>query len=222
MHILIIEDQLDVVDFLRKGLLSEGYLVSVAYDGKEGLAKALSGNYTLIILDIILPKLSGLEVCQHIRSKKNQTPIIMLTAKDGIADKVNGLNAGADDYMGKPFSFDELLARIRAQQRRQQPLKSKKLSAKNLTLDEDAHEVTRNRKPIVLSATEFKLLRYFLQHKNKVLTKKEIQENVWERHFDPNSNIVDVYVKFLRNKIDTGYADKLIHTVRGVGYKLCA
>lgn len=221
MNILIIEDQKDIVDFLQKGLVSEHHNVEVAYDGETGLEMTTEEDYDLIILDIMLPKIDGLKICRKLRSWGQNTPIIMLTAKDTVEDKINGLDAGADDYLIKPFSFSELLARIRALSRRNKQYTTKKLGVADLELNPESYEVTRGKKNIALSATEFKLLKYLLENKNRVLSKIKILENVWGYHFDPGSNVVDVYIKFLRNKVDSDFKLKLIKTVRGVGYKIC-
>lgn len=221
MKILLIEDERKVASFIKKGLLSEGYAVDTAFDGEEGLFMAQEGNYDAIILDIKLPKLDGITVCRKIRSLGRKDPVIMLTAKDSVDDKITGLDAGADDYLTKPFSFSELLARIRALIRRQKPDESSSLSAGGLEIDPERYEVKRDGRKIDLSATEFKLLKYLVQNKNRVVSKTLILENVWGYDFSPESNIVDVYIKYLRDKIDRGFDKNLLQTVRGIGYKLC-
>ena len=221
MRILLIEDEKKIVSFIRSGLRSEGYTVDVAYDGEEGLFRAEDEDYDLIILDIMLPVIDGITICKKLRSAGKNLPIIMLTAKDTVEDRVRGLDAGADDYLTKPFSFSELLARIRALSRRRQPIKSEALKAGDLTLDTESLLIKRGKKEISLSPTEFKLLKYLLQNKNRVISKTLILENIWGYDFSPESNIVDVYIKYLRDKIDKGFKKGLIQTVHGMGYKIC-
>ena len=175
--------------------------MDVAYDGEEGLFRAEEGNYDLIILDIMLPVLDGITICKKLRGQGKTLPIIMLTAKDTVEDRVQGLDAGADDYLTKPFSFAELLARIRALSRRHQPKKTELLKVGDLTLDAESLNVRRGKKDIALSPTEFKLLKYLMQNQNRVLSKSLILENIWGYDFSPESNIVDVYIKYLRDKI---------------------
>ena len=218
MKILLVEDEKKVVSFIRNGLRSEGFTVDTAQDGEEGLFKALEGNFDLIILDLMLPKMDGISVCQKLRAQAKNTPIIMLTAKDEVDDRVKGLEAGADDYLTKPFSFAELLARIKALSRRGREVKSEILNWADIRLNPDRMEVTKKGKAVNLSATEFKLLKYFMQNPGRVLSKAMILENIWGYDFDPESNIVDVYIKYLRDKV----GKNLIQTVRGIGYKLCA
>lgn len=221
MKILIVEDEKKVTSFIKKGLKSEGYAVDDAPDGETGLFLAQEGEYDLIVLDLMLPKLDGLTICRKLRSAGKRMPIIMLTAKDTVDDRVGGLDAGADDYLTKPFSFAELLARIRALTRRHHGDESLRLTVGDLTLDPASHEVARGGKNILLSATEFKLLKYMMQNATRVLSKTLLLENVWGYDFSPESNIVDVYIKYLRDKIDKN-KKKLIQTVHGVGYKICA
>ncbi|HVN67868.1 MAG TPA: response regulator transcription factor [Candidatus Sulfotelmatobacter sp.] len=222
MKILIVEDDRKIVNFLRAGLQSEGYAVTAAADGADGLERAVAEKYDMIILDLLLPKLDGLSLCRELRRRKVATPIIMLTAKETTDDRVSGLQAGADDYLTKPFSFAELLARIKAIARRSQGSSAGRLAAGDLTLDPDTLEAQRAGKPLKLSATEFKLLKYLLENQNRVISKPLILENVWGYDFDPESNIVEVYIKYLRDKIDKGHKKSLIQTVHGIGYKLCA
>lgn len=222
MKILVVEDDKKIVRFLKDGLKGEGYTVDTAEDGEEGLFLAKENRYDLMILDLMLPEIDGIELCRKIRaSGKRDIPIIMLTAKDLVADKVRGLEAGADDYLTKPFSFAELLARIKALLRRRHPSSGSALKLGDLTLDLDSHEAKRAGKAIKLSATEFRLLKYLMENRNRVLSKSLILENVWGYDFSPESNIVDVYIKYLRDKIDKGQKKSLIETVHGVGYKLC-
>ncbi len=204
---------------LRLELEHEGYAVETATDGLAGLEKALK-EPDLVILDVMLPKLSGLEVCARVRAKSS-VPIIMLTAKDRIAERVNGLDIGADDYLTKPFSVEELLARVRARLRERNP-KSSVLAARDLTMDRDRHEVQRSGRTIALTAKEYALLEYLLLHRNKVHTRDELFNGVWGSDFLGDSNLIDVYIRYLRGKIDEDFDEKLIATVRGVGYTLRA
>ena len=220
MYILIVEDEKKVAGFLKKGLQEERYTVDVAYDGEEALAQAEMNHYDLIILDIMLPKKDGMEVLNQLRAHRISTPILMLTAKDSLQDKVQGLDSGADDYLTKPFAFAELLARIRALLRRGKPASEVSLKAADLILDPAMHKVQRAGKPIELTSKEYALLEYLLRNKGQVLTRALISEHVWGYRFDTCTNIVDVYVNYLRNKIDSDFDKKLIHTVRGVGYAL--
>lgn len=221
MKILLIEDQADVVDFIVKGLRSEGFSVTSSFDGKEGLTKFKKEHPDLIILDVNLPTMNGFEVCAEVRKKGDAVPIIMLTARDTIEDKITGLDIGADDYLCKPFSLRELSARIRALARRRSNYQEDTLCVGDLVLDTAAHEAVRGKRNIELSPTELRLLRYLMENSGKVISKPMILEHVWEYNFDPGTNIVDVYIQFLRNKIDRGRTKKMIKTVRGVGYKLC-
>ncbi len=215
--ILVVEDDAAILRVLQLELEHEGYEVEVARDGLAGLEKALK-EPDLVILDLMLPKMDGLEVCSRVRSK-SAVPIIMLTAKDRIPDRVAGLDTGADDYLTKPFSIDELLARIRARLREKHPT-SNVLEAADLMMDRDRHEVTRKGKSIQLTAKEYALLEYLLLHRNKVHTRDELFNGVWGSDFLGDSNLIDVYIRYLRGKIDEDYDPKLIQTVRGVGYAL--
>jgi two-component system, OmpR family, response regulator ArlR len=214
---LVVEDDAAILRVLQLELEHEGYEVEVARDGLAGLEKALK-EPDLVILDLMLPKMDGLEVCSRVRSK-SAVPIIMLTAKDRIPDRVAGLDTGADDYLTKPFSIDELLARIRARLREKHPT-SNVLEAADLLMDRDRHEVTRAGKSIQLTAKEYALLEYLLLHRNKVHTRDELFNGVWGSDFLGDSNLIDVYIRYLRGKIDEDYEPKLIQTVRGVGYAL--
>jgi DNA-binding response OmpR family regulator len=220
MRILLAEDDSRVASFIRKGLEEEQYRVDVAEDGESALAQAVAGEHDLLILDIMLPKRDGMSVLAELRRRRLDTPVLMLTAKDAVEDRVAGLNAGCDDYLPKPFAFAELLARARALLRRRAGEKSVVMRAGDLLLDPIAHRVTRAGRLIELTSREYSLLQYFLQHPNQVLTRTMIVEQVWGYDFDNFSNVVDVYVNYLRNKIDRGFEDKLIQTIRGVGYQL--
>ncbi|HEY4650302.1 MAG TPA: response regulator transcription factor [Pontibacter sp.] len=221
MNILVVEDEPNVVAFIRKGLQEQAYEVDVAYDGATGKRLALQNNYALIILDIILPGSNGLEVCRDIRQQNTSVPILMLTALGTTDDIVTGLDAGADDYLPKPFKFKELLARVRALTRRSQLGPSTNtLTVADLEMDLDSKTVRRAGKEVALTAKEFVLLEYFVRNKGRVLSRLDLLENVWELNFDVSSNVVEVYVNYLRNKIDKGYSAKLIHTVIGMGYIL--
>jgi DNA-binding response OmpR family regulator len=215
--ILVIEDDAQILRVLELELKHEGYDVETARDGLAGLERALK-EPDLIVLDLMLPKLDGMEVCARVRAKST-VPIIMLTAKDRIPDRVAGLDRGADDYVTKPFTIEELLARIRARLRERNPHENI-LTAKDLSMDRDRHEVQRAGAPIQLTAKEYALLEYLLLHRNKVHTRDELFNGVWGSDFLGDSNLIDVYIRYLRGKIDDGYEDKLIQTVRGVGYAL--
>jgi two-component system, OmpR family, response regulator ArlR len=215
--ILIVEDDAQILRVLELELKHEGYEVETARDGLAGLERALK-EPDLVVLDLMLPKLDGMEVCARIRAKSN-VPIIMLTAKDRVPDRVAGLDRGADDYLTKPFSIDELLARIRARLRDRIP-RDNLLTVKDLIMDRDRHEVQRAGKSIQLTAKEYALLEYLLLHRNKVHTRDELFNGVWGSDFLGDSNLIDVYIRYLRGKIDDGFEDKLIQTVRGVGYAL--
>jgi DNA-binding response OmpR family regulator len=215
--VLVVEDDAQILRVLRLELEHEGYHVETASDGLAGLEKALK-EPDLVILDLMLPKMDGLEVCTRVRAKSN-VPIIMLTAKDRIPDRVSGLDLGADDYLTKPFSVEELLARVRARLRERNP-KSNVLTALDLTMDRDRHEVVRAGRAISLTAKEYALLEYLLLHRNKVHTRDELFNGVWGSDFLGDSNLIDVYIRYLRGKIDDGFDNKLIATVRGVGYTL--
>jgi len=216
-RVLVVEDDAQILRVLRLELEHEGYEVETATDGLSGLEKALK-EPDLVILDVMLPKMDGLEVCSRVRLK-SRVPIIMLTAKDRIPDRVSGLDLGADDYLTKPFAIDELLARVRARLRERHP-NANVLETKDLTMDRERHEVVRGGKPIALTAKEYALLEYLLLHKNKVHTRDELFNGVWGSDFLGDSNLIDVYIRYLRGKIDDGFDDKLIQTVRGVGYTL--
>ena len=219
-HILVIEDDEGILQVLQRGLSYEGYSVETALDGRDGLVRARLRPPTLVILDWMLPGLDGLEVCQRLRAAGN-VPILMLTAKDTVADRVEGLDAGADDYLVKPFEFDELLARIRALLRRAKPEGAPEVLAfADLKLDTGTHQVFRGEREIELTAKEFELLELFLRHPRQVLTRDVIYDLVWGYDFGGESNIIEVYVRYLRQKTEAAQEPRLIHTVRGVGYVL--
>jgi heavy metal response regulator len=218
MKILLVEDEKKVASFIKRGLEEEHFTVDVAYDGESGEFMALTSEYDLIILDILLPKKNGFEVLKSLRANGIQTPILILTAKGSIDDKVEGLNSGADDYLTKPFAFAELIARIRSLLRRTSSEKSNIIKVADLELDTVKHIAKRGEKIIELTAREYSLLEYFMRNKVRVLTRTMIAEHIWDYHFDTGSNIIDVYVRRLRKKIDEGFPKKLIHTIRGVGY----
>lgn len=221
MRILVVEDEHKIANSIKKGLEQESYAVDVAYNGQQGYDLAVIEDYDLIVLDVLLPKMDGIEICSKLRLKQIHTPIIMLTAKGQISDKVTGLDAGADDYLTKPFAFEELIARIRALARRPKSNMGTILNLEDLTLNTTSYEVKRNGKLIQLTAKEYALLEYFLRHPNQVMKKEQIINHIWDYDADVLPNTVEVYVGYLRNKIDKPFPDKpaLIHTVRGFGYK---
>lgn len=218
MRLLVIEDEKKVARFIKKGLEEEGYAVDLAFDGEEGLAMVLDLVHDLIILDIGLPKIDGLQVLKKLRERKVPTPVLLLTVRATIEDKVLGLDSGADDYLTKPFAFQELLARIRALLRRKAEAGTPLLQVEELVLDPSRHLVTRGGERIDLTSKEFALLEYFMRNAGRVLTRAMISEHVWNYDFDTETNVIDVYVNYLRRKIDSGREKKLIHTVRGSGY----
>jgi two-component system copper resistance phosphate regulon response regulator CusR len=221
MKILVVEDEPKLAQFIEKGLKEQNYQVDVAYDGESGQKLALQRNYDCIVLDLILPHCSGLDVCIAVRKQDSTVPIIMLTALGSTEDKVTGLDSGADDYLTKPFKLSELLARIRALSRRKnKPLEKIKLCLGDLELDSSTKSAKREGKSIVLTSREYFLLEYLLKNQGRVLSRSEIAQNVWDISFDSGTNVVDVYVNYLRNKVDKGFSSKLIHTVFGMGYIL--
>ena len=220
MRLLLVEDEKKVASFIKKGLAEEGYAVDLAADGETGLAMGLDGVHDLIILDINLPGKDGLSVLREIRKKKMSTPVLLLTVRTAIEDKVIGLDTGADDYLTKPFAFQELLARVRALLRRQTDAETPLLKVANLTLDPARRLVFRGEEKIELTTKEFALLDYFMRNPDRVLTRTMIADHVWDYDFDPMTNVIDVYVNYLRKKIESDRRPKLIHTVRGVGYVL--
>ena len=220
MRILVIEDEKKIADFIKRGLKEEGYAIDVAYDGQEGHFLAKTNDYDLILLDLMLPKLDGIALCKKLKSEGIVSPIIMLTAKSAVKDKVTGLDAGADDYLTKPFAFEELLARVRAILRKKETRHTTKLQVADLVLDLVTHKVTRAGREIELTAKEYALLEYFMRSAGSIITRTMISEHVWNVDFDTFTNVIDVYVNYLRNKVDSGFDKKLIHTVRGRGYLL--
>jgi heavy metal response regulator len=220
MRILLVEDDKKVASFIRKGLEEEGYAVDVAADGEAGLFMGLDRLHDLIILDVMLPKKPGFQVLRELRQAKVATPVLMLTARDTVEDKVQGLDAGADDYLTKPFVFAELLARVRALLRRRAEARSPRLQVADLVLDPATRSVTRGGQPITLTNREFALLEYLMRNAGRVLTRTAITEHVWDYDFDSGTNVIDVYVNYLRKKIDASHEPKLLHTVRGAGYVL--
>jgi len=221
MKILLVEDDKGIARFVKKGLLENSFSVDVAFDGEDGLFLATHRSYELIILDIMLPKMDGIEILKRVRGMRIQTPVIFLTVRDSESDIVQGLNLGADDYITKPFSFNELLARIRALLRREKSSGfSPKLQVADLILELDKHRVLRGNTRIELTPKEYALLELFMRHPGQIITRTMISERVWDYHFDSGTNVIDVHVSHLRNKIDKDFEPKLLHTVKGVGYVL--
>ena len=218
-RILVIEDEDKILQFLQRGLTYEGYRVDTAADGAAGLALARGEAPDLVILDWMLPGMDGLEVCRRLRAG-GPTPILMLTARESVSDRVLGLDAGADDYLVKPFEFDELLARVRALLRRARPEAADLLAFADLRLDTGTHQAYRGERPIELTAKEYELLELFMRHPRQVLTREVIFDRVWGYDFGGESNIIEVYVRYLRQKTESGGEPRLLHTVRGVGYVL--
>jgi len=219
-RILVVEDEVKIASFLRRGLSYEGYEVDVAYTGQEAIFKARQGKHDLVVLDLMLPDMDGLEVCRSIRAHSD-VPILILTAKDAVSDRVAGLDSGADDYLVKPFAFDELLARIRALLRRHKWRSDRKeLKFADLTMNVSTREVWRGDRRIELTPKEFDLLELFMRHPNQVLTRDVIYEEIWGYDFSSESNLIEVYIRYLRAKLEAKGEPRLIHTVRGVGYVL--
>jgi len=220
MRILVIEDEKKVADFISHGLSEEGYAVDTAHDGDQGFFLATTNEYDAVLLDVMLPKMDGITLCTRLRSEENHTPILMLTAKDAVKDKVKGLDAGADDYLTKPFAFEELLARIRSLLRKKYLHQKTRYQVEDLVLDTITHTVTRADRDIPLSVKEYALLEYLMRNAGSVVTRTMIAEHVWDINFDTFTNVIDVYISYLRNKIDRDHEIKLIHTIRGRGYVL--
>lgn len=220
MRILVVEDEKKVASFIKRGLEEEGYTVDVAYDGDEGLDLAEHTPYDLILMDVMLPKKDGITVIREMRGRDIATPVLCLTAKDTVDDIVQGLDSGSDDYLTKPFAFAELLARVRALIRRGTQDRGAELRFADLRLDPVTHKVWRSEKEIDLTSKEYALLEYMMRNPNQVLTRTMIAEHVWDYTFDSFTNIIDVYINYLRKKVDRDFDQKLIHTVRGVGYVL--
>ncbi|WP_290061399.1 response regulator transcription factor [Amycolatopsis solani] len=220
MRLLIVEDEREFAETLRRGLVAEGFTIDVAHTGREGLWRATEHEYDVVVLDIMLPELSGYEVLKRLRAAENWTPVLMLTAKDGEYDEADAFDLGADDYLSKPFSFVVLIARLRALLRRGAPARPAVLEAGDLRLDPSARTVHRGQKRIELTAREFGLLEFLLRRPGTALTKNEILNHVWDAHYDGDENVVEVYIGYLRRKIDTPFGTRTIETVRGVGYRL--
>jgi DNA-binding response OmpR family regulator len=220
MRILVVEDERRIAAFIERGLEEEHYAVDVAYDGEEALDWAAVVDYDLILLDILLPKKDGIQVCRELRDRGSKVPILMLTARDAVEDRVRGLDSGADDYLVKPFAFQELLARIRALLRRQSEVKTTQIQVGDLVLDTVTRRATRAGQVIELTAREYALLEFLMRHPRQVLSRTQIGEHVWDYDFFSTSNVVDVYIGYLRRKIDRDFDVKLIQTVRGAGYKI--
>lgn len=217
MRILIVEDEVGISSFVKQGLEEESFVVDTAEDGNQGLILALSNDYDLLLLDWMLPGLSGIEICRQFRKENSATPIIFLTAKDTVQETIFGLQSGANDYIKKPFHFEELLERIRVQLR-STPNSSEKLSIGNIVLDVNTHQVHKGNEEIFLTKKEFALLEYLLRNKNKVCRRTRIIESVWDIHFEYNTGVIDVYINALRNKLKLSEAENYIQTVRGIGY----
>jgi DNA-binding response OmpR family regulator len=221
MYVLVVEDERRLAQLVRRVLEEEGHTVDVAHDGEEGLQMALEGTHDVIVLDIMLPLIDGLEVCKSLRRNRMDTPVLLLTALDGVDDRVRGLDAGADDYLPKPFAFQELMARLRALSRRRvQPRDPQELTVDDLTLDLRRRRAQRDGRSIELSPKEFSLLEFLMRNQGRVVTRTQILDHLWGYDFATDSNLVDVYVAYLRRKVDKGNDAKLIRTVRGVGYAL--
>ena len=220
MRILLVEDEVKIADFICKGLSEQGYAVDLACDGEQALDWLEVAEFDIIVLDVMLPVLDGIEVCRELRRRGLHTPVLMLTARDAVEDRVRGLDSGADDYLVKPFAFAELLARLRALARREGPLLGTHLQMGELILDTKTREVSRQGQLIALTSKEYALLEHLMRYPNHVLTRTMIAEHVWNYDFDNATNVIDVHIRNLRRKIDDPFPAKLIHTVRGAGYRL--
>ena len=220
MHVLVVEDEPQIAHIVKRALEHDMHVVDVAYDGDEGLDLAQSSSFDVIVLDVLLPGKNGIEVCRKLRRDRIHTPVLMLTARDALEQRVEGLDAGADDYLTKPFAVAELQARVRALGRRKAPIEDETLEAGEVTISTSAHRVMRKGREIELSPKEFALLEFLVRHPGQVLTRDQILENVWGYDYSPVANVVDIYVHYLRRKIDSGFSRKLIRTVRGVGYSI--
>ena len=220
MHVLVVEDEPHVARLVKRALKHDLHVVKVANDGAEGLALAKDGQFDALVLDILMPEMDGIEVCRRLRKAKVHTPVLMLTARDAVEQRVQGLYAGADDYLTKPFAVAELQARIRALGRRRGETEDETLEVGDLTLDKGRHEVRLAGEHLDLSKREFMLLEFLMQNKGRVLTRQQILDNVWGYDFDPRTNIVDIYIHYLRKKVDRGKERRLLKTVRGVGYAI--
>ncbi len=222
MRILLVEDDSRLADVIARGLRKQAFAVDIAPDGEEAVFMAETSIYDLILLDVMLPRRDGFEVCRSLRGNGAQTPILMLTARDAVADRVAGLDQGADDYLVKPFDFAELLARIRALLRRRHPYRGVRLTVADLTLDTSTRLAERGGRQIALTAKEYAMLEYLMENAGRVLTRTEIAEHVWDVNYDPFSNLIDVYIRRLRQKVDSGNGLRLIRTRRGAGYLMSA
>jgi DNA-binding response OmpR family regulator len=220
MRVLVVEDERRLSGIIKRGLVEEGYAVDTAFDGEDAQFMAETTSYDVIILDIMLPKKDGIAVCKDLRAKKINTPILMLTARDSVEDRVKGLDSGADDYLIKPFAFSELLARVRALLRRESLSKTPRIQVGDLLLDTLTREAWRGDRKIDLTTKEYSILEYFMSHPNMVITRTMLEENGWDYEYDNMSNIIDVYIRRLRRKIDGDTDDSLIQTIRGAGYRL--
>src|SRR6202163_925062 len=221
MRLLVVEDDREAAAYLRKALREAGHICEIAYDGEEGLALALDGEFDVFVIDRMLPKRDGLSLVSEVRKRGVRTPVLILSALGQVDDRVTGLRAGGDDYLSKPYSFSELLARIEALARRIAPQAADTVyKVGDLELDRLAHRVTRSGQEISLQPREFRLLEYLLRHAGQVVTRTMLLENVWDYHFDPQTNVIDVHISRLRSKIDKGFAQPLLHTVRGAGYMI--
>lgn len=219
MKIAIIEDNPKIASFIEKGLTEEKYITQLSANGIEGIEACLNNDIDLLVLDLMLPDISGFDVIKNLRSKKFNSPILILSAKNSLDDKIHGLDIGADDYLVKPFSFEEFLARIRALLRRKEQPTSNNLKAGDIEIDLIKHSVTRQTKVIDLTTKEYLLMEYFLRNPERVLTRTNILENVWDMNFDSDTNIVDVFIRYLRKKIEEPFQSQVIHTIRGAGYQ---
>lgn len=220
MRILLAEDETDLNQIITQKLTSDGYCVDSCYNGSEAIDFLEAADYDAVILDIMMPKVDGYEVLRHMRNTGSSTPVLFLTAKDSIADRVKGLDSGADDYLTKPFSFEELAARIRAMKRKKFNIITNTLQVGDLTLDTESHTVKRGESEIILSSKEYNLLEYLMLNKGIVLSREQIENHIWNFEYEGGTNVVDVYISYLRKKIDGNCQDKLIHTIRGRGYMI--
>ena len=221
MRVLVIEDDRETAQFLQKALRESGHMAELAHDGEEGLASARGGGFDVLIVDRMLPRLDGLSIIRTLRSEEIRTPVLILSALGEVDDRVKGLRAGGDDYLTKPYAFSELLARIEALSRRGDPQEQEtRYVVGNLVLDRLSHRVTRAGEPIVLQPREFRLLEYLMRHANQVVTRTMLLEHVWDYHFDPQTNVIDVHISRLRSKIDKNFEEPLLHTIRGAGYMM--
>ncbi len=220
MRVLVVEDEEKISKFIKRGLKEEGYAVDTAADGEEGHFLATTNEYDLVILDLMLPKLGGMELCRKLRSQEINVPILMLSAKDSVKDKVKGLDCGADDYLAKPFAFEELMARTRVLLRKKDSSVPTQLKVGDLVMDLLEHKVSRAGREIPLTVKEYALLEYLMRNAGTIITRTMISEHVWDIHFDTFTNVIDVYINYLRNKVDSGAKVKMIQTVRGKGYLL--